>query len=639
MKKILCSILIGAFLLVGCGKDEPLEVATPVVEEVEMVNPYFIGDEEESNSYIVDFGYYYDYKKYPANIDITKIESTDFGDMYQMSLVGEFGEVDESQKDLGYYLVEEDLIVKLNSTEVISELNEKVTTDNVEKIGVIVCSESDISYTGIQNTYEVEYTITNNSSEEKIKFTSLTNNEAGSYEQITWKKGLGLVEYESGTGAEGYKIKLSLFEDEKKNVVKTTNYSGTIDDIPIHMELNYYETGVVDGSYYYDKFNNDIHLVGTRENDVLNLKTKDGSENIICNIHSNYVTGKWNSNGKALDMYLFNENNDEYSSNSNRFLVHGDYLYYTNPVGIYILDLKTESVSKIIDVEGASELNIYKENLYYIVGNKAYKANMDGSIVEEIDLGLDIYIDDYWVENFEIYKGRIYAFLQPNSQIETDIGFFVSTDLEGKDSKTVEYPKIYSPDYPDTPLRFFECFIYNDIIFFENGQTTGFDYGYGYKMNLDGTDYEVFYEPVFDLNGAGGEYFFSGWTSQNEEIIRNSIENHSASNSVELYHEEEMSEIHIGEFSGIANNGKYIATCLEYKTEGYYNFKVLDFHGNIVLDMDIEKPIMSEDAFAYFDIGIVGEYVYYYTYAYGEVDQVSAIKISNGMVGAFNALE
>ncbi len=402
------------------------------------------------------------------------------------------------------------------------------------------------------------------------------------------------------------------------------------------MELNYYETGVVDGSYYYDKFKENIPLVGTRENDVLYLKTKDGSESIVCNIHSSYVTGKWNSNGETLDMYLLNENNDEYSSNNNRFLVHGDYLYYTNPVGIYSVNLKTESISRIIDVEWASELNIYEENLYYIASNRAFKANMDGSVVEEIDLGLDMYIDDYWIENFEIYKGRIYAFMQPNSQIETDIGFLVSTDMEGKDSTTVEYPKIYSPDYPDTPLRFFECFIYNDTIFFENGQTIGFDYGYGYKMNLDGTDFEVFYEPVFEINGAGGEYFFSGWLGQKDEITRNSIENHSAINSLEIYHEEENLEIYNGALMGIANNGKYIATCLDNKTEGYYKFKVLDYEGNLELDMEIEKPTMSEEAFEYFDIGIIGEYVYYYTFAYGEVDQVSAIKISDSMVSAFN---
>ncbi len=639
MKKILSSVLILMFLVVGCGKEEVVEVETPIVEEVEVLNPYFVGEEAESNNYIVDFGFYYDYKKYPTNLDINKIESTEFGDVYQILIVGEFDDVNESLKDLGYYLVTEDLIVKLNSKEVINDISKEVTLDNAEEIGDVVCSETDMTYSRSQGSGEVEYTITNDTNEGKVKFTKHANYEAGAYVEFTWKKGVGLVQYEFGTDAEGYVKKLSLFDDEKKIIEKTTSYSGTIDDIPIHMELNYYDTGLVDGSYYYDKFKEDIALVGTRENDVLNLKTKNGSENIVGDIHSSYVTGKWNSNGKTLDLYLINENNDEYSSNNNVFLAYEDYVYYSNPVGIYRLDLETRSLDRIIDVEWAKELNIYNDKLYYFEGERAYKAEMDGSSIEEIDLGLNIDKEQYYIENFEIYKGRIYVFVEPMGQKEEGLGYMLSTDMQGEDIKRVEYQPMYAPDYPNMLLDYYECFIYNDNIFFENDDIMGLDYGYGYKMNLDGSNVVVYYQPIFTFSGAGGEYLFSGWGGQSEDIFKDSIENQTNVKSVELYHEEEMPELYNSALEGFANNDKYIATGLNAKEEGYYTFKVFDYDGNILLDEDLPRPEISEEAFEYYDIGVIGDYVYYYMYAHGEMDKLLRINIKDMSIEEFDFVE
>ncbi len=649
MKKLLGSILVLTILLVGCGKDsstEKIDETIPVTEEVAVENSYFFNKEGKNNYYTVDFGFYNDYEKYTTNLEVSKIKTTEFGDVYNILIPLET-DVPVANKNLGYFLVTNDLIVKLNSKEEVDNINETVTTENAQNIGLVVCSETDMDYNLGEGMEEVNYTITN--SGEEIKFRSHSDYGAGSYVEFTWKKDVGLVHYELGDDAEGHYVKAELISNEGKKLEKTTNYVGSVDDIPIHMELSYYEDGTVVGSYYYDKYKEDIALIGTRENNVLKIKAEDSSEGFVGRVHSNYINGTWGNASGTLSFDLWNENNDEYSSDNDDYVAYGDYLYYTQSCNLYRLNLITGSRELIEykpDVGWLDNLTIYKDTLYYTDGDgNVYKNWLDGTNEEIINIDYGTVDKEFMSVELDIYKGRIYAFITDFSIENEPKGYVVSTNLEGGDRKEFECPTIYDPEYSEHPLAFNLLFIYNDYIYFENSQPMGFEFT-AYKMKVDGSDsnsINILEGSPIEINGAAGEYYFTGWAAQSFAIYKNLIDSEDGAKRQNIYTEDEIPETYNGAIVDVANNDKYIVNCLDDRNLDYYKVKVFDFDGNIINEVEIEKPTIPETddyILQYFNFGIVDEYVYFSIYADGYVERMGRFKTTEkgGMVEQYDTL-
>ncbi len=632
MKKIVSSVLILALLTVGCGKDEEF---TPVAEDtktekveanVGVVNPYFFNEDEKNNNYNnnykVKFGYPFSGEEYETNLEINKVEATEFGDVYNITIPLDV-DVPEEYKDLNYYLVTEDLIVKLNSKDVVAEITEPITLENAKEIGVIVCSETDTDYELGEGMEEVHYET--NIKDGVVKFRSISDFGAGSYEEINWGKGVGLTHYEYGSDAEGASVIVDLISDEPRVLEKTTNYKGTISDIPIHMELNYYEDDFVDGSYYYDSVKQDIPLTGTRENNVLTLYSEDGNEMFEGRINSSYINGQWYHLTDQLSFNLFNETNDEWSSNNSQFIAYDDYMYYAQSNGIYALNLKTGSRDLIVDTRSPHGLTIYDNKLYYFnFDGQIYKSDLTGEFIETIEVNSDGAISGD-MSSGEFYKGRIYTYWIDYID-EDNVGMYlVSTDMNGGDREIIECPELYDETL-STPLSFYELFIYDDYIYFENTITMGPEFT-AYRMKLDGTDVQQLKGSPIEISGAAGGYYFTGWTGMSFAINKVAIDGNGSPEVI--YKENEIPAIYNGAIVGVYNNNEYIVNWLDDKDLDYYKVKVFDFDGNLINDVKVDKPPNSDGNIFDINFGIVDEYVYFSIYGQGVVDQMGRFKTTS----------
>ncbi len=171
-------------------------------------------------------------------------------------------------------------------------------------------------------------------------------------------------------------------EVKSSSITETESYKGTISDIKITMTLNYYDDGKVEGKYFYDKYKQDIPLVGTVTVNKITLKTNDGNEEFSGEIQNEIITGNWISGGKTLEFSL------EVDENANR------------PEG------KTEIV--IEDIPASFDKGLIEE-LANNVENDEYDSVLEKYAVDDVTVNvkeLNIIEDDEFSPIVEGYDTR-----------------------------------------------------------------------------------------------------------------------------------------------------------------------------------------------------------------------------------------
>ncbi len=286
---------------------------------------------------------------------------------------------------------------------------------------------------------------------------------------------------------------------------KMVDYNSDKPDISIHMTLTIYSDGGVVGSYYYDKYNKDIQLVGQLNGDEISLKTKDNSEEFIGNVSGGEIFGDWKSGDKTLYFYV-NPVEETYGKEIMQEIVVDEYIYYfvdrVDDKGIYRCNLDGSNNIRLADANTDGSIDVYKDKVYYInTDYKLSRMNIDGSNQEEIfsdiilEFGFILYEDRIYFDNYAGEYGN-----------EDFVPKLVSVDLDGKDYEE-QWMTAFIMEDEDRLKDYYLSYIYRDYAFFsslEEGDEADI-----YRIEIDG-----YIDPYIDGGYAVGcaneDFYYMG---------------------------------------------------------------------------------------------------------------------------------
>ncbi|WP_372999156.1 hypothetical protein [Lutispora sp.] len=233
MKRLLLLILITYVILVsGCGEIIKQDDANDQNNDYnsltttknydngsnEYESVYFQDDDIISMKYKGQFIFQDVYEK-EVRINMEILENLNEGRIYQLYLSPLQG-VPVERLSIGYFYESGDTIYKINPTE--ANLNMIKSSGNIPEDSVIVCQNAEIQDTlGEDERGWHQYIEVNGDEIEYHSYNNLV--ETGYYESFTWKKGVGLVFYQTGYGAERASIRLKLISNVKTNQTDTAN--------------------------------------------------------------------------------------------------------------------------------------------------------------------------------------------------------------------------------------------------------------------------------------------------------------------------------------------------------------------------------------------------------------------------------
>ena len=139
-----------------------------------------------------------------ATVRISQIAALQKGMLYQLKLDPISG-IPDSYLDLGYYFVTADKIYQLYAY----EIQQFTASGTIPKDSTIVCQNEAVSDPLSSEQKGTHVSI--RADGDKRLFETYDNQvNTGYYQNITWERGKGIVQYESGAGAESHSIKLTL---------------------------------------------------------------------------------------------------------------------------------------------------------------------------------------------------------------------------------------------------------------------------------------------------------------------------------------------------------------------------------------------------------------------------------------------
>lgn len=359
-------------------------------------------------------------------------------------------------------------------------------------------------------------------------------------------------------------------------IVKSDSYSGTISDIPIKMQLDYYESNAVTGTYYYEKYKENIELIGEMKDDIITLKTYDNSEKFVGTVDGNFISGEWISGSTRLNFEVASETSDIYATSAGKAIVYDDdSIYYSFDNTLYKCDYEISVASALMENQEFNNLILHNDKIYFTGSNYDLKrVNTDGSNLENLDKNYGLCATD----EFVIYKDRIY-FADANSMWATSIDYFklISIDLDGGNpTETL----VYSGDLNDNKKyrEYHISFIYDDYIYFAADVVES--KANLFRTKLDGSEMEIIDVLAGDTIGAFNdkiyyvpEYSTDIWTKEIDSDVN-------------------MSSVLYSGIKPIKNNevirwkatidGDYIIITDSTESDNLYHIIILDLDGNVV---------------------------------------------------------
>lgn len=391
-----------------------------------------------------------------------------------------------------------------------------------------------------------------------------------------------------------------------QHITKFLDYSGTIDNIKIHMHLEFLENGQVIGEYAYDKYNVSIPINGQVEGNKISLETKEQNEKFIGIIQSSYISGEWTDGDKVLTFHLNNEVVDEYATFANMKIAYdSNFVYYIIGNNIYKSDFNGENTKVILEKKALDNIVVYKERVYFIDSeNFICSIDVDGGNLKRFDT-----YDN--VTNFIIYKESI-LFLDVKYEAE-DIFKINSIELQifnidGSVAEIIDLTKyiLVSSETEKLKNYYISC-VYNDYIYFnslENGIEADF-----FRVGLKNLKIEK-------VNGLGeiiepidDEIIYLAVNSSN--VVKDKILISDESNYLELYSGPDIYKNDDLQYFDIVSNQQFIVIGYAIKDDDYYTIDILNLRDNSISTNLIDKSIEDTGLSDTLNMLIVGNYIYY----------------------------
>jgi len=140
---------------------------------------------------------------------INEVANLKYGKLYELK-INSIENVPYERLSLGYFHVKKDIIYKIEPTE--ENLNKLITSEELPNGRVIVCQGKEVKDTLGKDEPGWHHYIEVNG--DKREYHSYNNQvSTGYYESFIWEKNQGLINYQSGYGAERDSIELQLSND------------------------------------------------------------------------------------------------------------------------------------------------------------------------------------------------------------------------------------------------------------------------------------------------------------------------------------------------------------------------------------------------------------------------------------------
>jgi len=226
MKRLLLLILITYVILVsGCREIVEQDDALYKNNDFDSLTTAKKNNDDKSNEYasvyfqndVLSMKYegqfvFQDVYKKEVRINMKILENLKNGRIYELYLDPIQG-VPAERLSIGYFYELRDTIYKIKLTE--ENLNMIKSSGNLPEDSIIVCQNEEIpDALGEDERGFHQYIEVNGDEIEYHSYNNLV--ETGYYESFTWKKGVGLVFYQTGYGAESESIKLKLISKEEQ---------------------------------------------------------------------------------------------------------------------------------------------------------------------------------------------------------------------------------------------------------------------------------------------------------------------------------------------------------------------------------------------------------------------------------------
>ncbi len=424
-----------------------------------------------------------------------------------------------------------------------------------------------------------------------------------------------------------------IIEDEVESVEKvksdviteTLTYSGKIANINIHMTLNYFEDNRIEGTYYYDKYKEDINILGEVTGENITLKSEDGSEEFQGTRSGDSILGQWKNGTRTLDFQVTVENEVIGKSVDTSEVTDGEYLYYTtgyySEKSLYRCQLDGSNNEKLLETSTSNTIDIVDDKIYYINSeDKLSRMDKDGNNQEVI------FEDEEILFGFIIYNGRIY-FDNSSDRYSDEMFQFkmISVDLEGKGYKELILPVYYLSE-SDEEKSYYLSYIYKDKAYFtslESGPESNI-----YRLGLDGSEVEDNYDGG-EVVGAIDENFYS--VGINQSVYHKKPLNGDNSESKVIFEGADTYRNDDSEDENEMINGDYFVYNYTMFSDDSHYITVMDLDGNILNEVEVPKmPKASEYECEYLRTVNIGEYIY--IIVGNEVD-------NQGYIGRFKAID
>ncbi len=208
MKKLFISIIAFGFILVSsCVESNSITSATNVD------NLYFFKNNISHISYQGTFLFAANSEeiaKKEVKLYINKVGNLKRGKLYNLK-INSVKNIPSDRLNLGYFYVQKDKIYRFSLTR--ESLNKFKVSEKVPSGSSIICSNKQIKDALGENKRGWHQYLKLNGS--KIEYHSYNNLvETGFYEDFTWEKNVGLVNYRSGFGAERDGIELQIINQK-----------------------------------------------------------------------------------------------------------------------------------------------------------------------------------------------------------------------------------------------------------------------------------------------------------------------------------------------------------------------------------------------------------------------------------------
>lgn len=405
-------------------------------------------------------------------------------------------------------------------------------------------------------------------------------------------------------------------QENNNVIIKTVSYVGTLDDINIHMTLDYYDNNSVEGIYYYDKYNKEIQLSGEILGEDITLKTADESEEFVGRLLKDRIIGEWKSGDKTRQFNVKEDKETYGKARENNIVKDDDYIYYIGGNSYEIFRCKLDSTENTKLAESGSSYNID------IANNKIYYLNEELKLcrMDKNGENQEILLDKAGsISRFIVYKDRIYFDNSSDRDLDNEIPFkLLSIDLDGNDYKEVLLPEYPTSNNENVSKSYFMSYIYKDYVYFTSRED-GADVDI-YRIKTDGTDPKPIGGLGYVVGCAYDDFYYQGVNTS--VIYKQEIEGEADGDEENIFNGTDSSKNENGEYENYTMNDSYIVYNYTTSNDDYHYITVVDLSGNIVNEIQLNKePASYEGPTEYVMPVIINDYIYFtlsveYTYGY-----------------------